>query len=100
MPLKNRNLAIAVAAFGLVGVILYAYYSLVYAPLGKIIEQDQLNVASLNQKLDAARLRAGQLSKIQAEMAGLQVDVAQLEKQLPKDRELPSLIRIFTHRAE
>jgi Tfp pilus assembly protein PilO len=57
-------------------------------------------VTDLNQKLTAARARAGQLSKIQAEMAGLQVEVAQLEKQLPKNRELPSLIRVFTHRAE
>jgi type IV pilus assembly protein PilO len=100
MPLKNRNLAIAAAALGLICVIFYAYYSLVYAPLGKTIEQDHRTVADLTQKLDLARARAGQLSKIQAEMAGLQVDVAQLEKQLPKDRELPSLIRVFTHRAE
>lgn len=100
MPLKNRNLAIAVAALGLVCLIFYIYYTLVYAPVGKTIQEDQRTVADLNQKLESARARAGQLSKIQAEMAGLQVEVAQLEKQLPKDRELPSLIRVFTHRAE
>jgi type IV pilus assembly protein PilO len=100
MPVKNRNLAILMAALGLVALIFYAYYSLVFSPLGKAIDQDRGIVADLNKKLDLARARAGQLSKIQAEMAGLQVDVAQLEKQLPKDRELPSLIRVLTHRAE
>ena len=100
MRTKNRNLAIAAAALGLACLIFYTYYTLVYAPVGKTIEQDRRTVMDLTQKLDQARARAGQLSKIQAEMAGLQVDVAQLEKQLPKDRELPSLIRVFTHRAE
>jgi type IV pilus assembly protein PilO len=50
--------------------------------------------------LAVAKDRAQQLSKMQQEMAGLQVDVAQLEKQLPKDRELPALIRTLIHRAE
>src|SRR5258708_10573857 len=33
-------------------------------------------------------------------MAALEIDVAELEKLLPKTRELPSLLRVFTHRAE
>ncbi len=33
-------------------------------------------------------------------MAALQIEVAELEKLLPKTRELPSLLRVFTHRAE
>src|SRR5258708_8396587 len=37
---------------------------------------------------------------MQQEMDRVQVDVAKLEKQLPKDRELPALIRVLTHRAE
>jgi len=100
MPLKNRNVIIALAALVLVGVIFYAYWSLVYTPARMAIATEQKAVDDLNGKLALAKTRAGQLSKIQAEMASLQVDVALLEKQLPKNRELPSLLRILTHRAE
>ena len=100
MPLKNRNLIIAGLSAVLVGVVFYFYWSLVYAPVGKAIATERQNVQELNQKLAAAKSRASQLSKVQAEMAALQIDVAELEKLLPKTRELPSLIRVFTHRAE
>src|SRR4051794_23556538 len=100
MPLKNRNVAIYAAAVILMCVISYGYFSLVYSPMNLTIVADRKAVDELNSKLSAARARASQLSRIQAEMAGLQVEVAQLEKQLPKNRELPSLLRVVTHRAE
>lgn len=100
MPLKNRNIAILGAAVALVCVIFYTYGTLVYTPTKKSIAAERKTVEGLNQKLSVARERAGQLNRIQAEMASLQVDVAELEKLLPKNRELPSLIRVFTHRAE
>jgi Tfp pilus assembly protein PilO len=100
MPLKNHNLVIAGVSLALIIVVFYSYWSLVYTPINKAIETERKNVQELNQKLNAAKLRAGQLSKVQAEMAALQIDVAELEKLLPKGRELPSLLRLFTHRAE
>lgn len=100
MPLKNRNLTILVACLILVAVIVGAYYKFMYDPLRASVAQDKKVTEELNQKLSVARARAGQLNRIQTEMAGLQVDVAQLEKQLPKNRELPSLLRVVTHRAE
>lgn len=100
MPLKNHNLIIGGLSVVLVGVVLYMYWSLVYTHLSKAISTERTTIAELNQKLTVAKARAGQLSKVQAEMAALQIDVAELEKLLPKTRELPSLIRVFTHRAE
>lgn len=101
MPLKNRNLIIAgVSIVLLVGVVLYSYATFLYKPIRKDIQTTLASVKDLQQKLEQAKARAQQLSKIQEEMASLQVDVAALEKQLPKNRELPSLIRIVTHRAE
>jgi Tfp pilus assembly protein PilO len=100
MPLKNHNLIIAGLSVLLIGVVFYSYWNMVYTPISKAISTDRKNVQELNQKLSVAKARAGQLSKVQAEMAALQVDVAELEKLLPKSRELPSLIRVFTHRAE
>jgi len=100
MPIKNHNLVIAGVSIALVGVVLYVYWSLVYTPVSKAIETDRKTAQELNQKLASAKSKAGQLSKVQAEMASLQIDVAELEKLLPKTRELPSLLRVFTHRAE
>ncbi len=101
MPLKNRNVLIAVGGSLFVSlVILFCYSSYLYGPIHKEIVKDQTLISELRTKLAVAKERAQQLSKMQQEMASLQVDVAQLEKQLPKDRELPALIRVLTHRAE
>jgi len=82
------------------GIICYGYWSVVYNPMGKEIDAKQHELDDLNQKLAAAKARANQLAKIQEEMSTLEMEVVELEKQLPKDRELPSLLRILTHRAE
>ena len=100
MPLKNRSAVIIVACVIVLGVIFYGYYTLAYAPLKHSMDQDRKQVAELEQKLLQAEQVAGQLNAVQAEMATLQLDVAELEKQLPKDRDLPALLRVFTHRME
>lgn len=84
----------------LVCVIFYVYWNQVYAPLRQSIQAERRAAEELNQKLSVAKSRAGQLSRIQTEMASLQIDVAELEKLLPKTRELPSLLRVLAHRAE
>lgn len=100
MPLKNRNAAILGAAVAIICIIFYGYWSLMYSPTKKAIAEQKKVAEELNTKLAGARARAGQLNRIQAEMASLQTDVAELEKLLPRGRELPQLIRVFTHRAE
>jgi type IV pilus assembly protein PilO len=101
MPLKNRKTIIAVVGSLLTTLgILYVYSAYFYEPLHKDIVKEQAAIQDYKNKLSVAQARAQQLSKMQQEMASLQVDVAQLEKQLPKDRELPALIRVLTHRAE
>lgn len=100
MPVKNRNAAIIAGCVVLMGIIVYVYWSFFYRPIQQQIVTARQTVKQLEQELAAAEARASQLSAIQAEMASLQIEVAALEKQLPKGRELPSLIRLFTHRAE
>ncbi len=100
MPLKNRNAALAAACVVLFALISYGYWNFAYKPLNQQISTDRQTLSRLTQELAAAQARANQLSAIQAEMASLQVEVAELEKQLPKGRELPSLLRLLTHRAE
>src|SRR5690349_8762258 len=101
MPIKDRNTVMAIlGSLIIIAGVMFAYNSYFYGPIAKEIKQKQVEVADLKQKLQVAMERAQQLGKMQQEMASLQVDVAQLEKQLPKDRELPALIRVLTHRAE
>ena len=101
MPLKNRNTLIAIGgSLFVMCAIAFIYKSYFYNPVHAEIVQKKKDVADLDARLKVAKERAQQLSRMQQEMASLQVDVAQLEKQLPKDRELPALIRVLTHRAE
>lgn len=100
MPIKNHNAIIGGLCAILFGVVCYSYWSLVFSPISKQIATQRATVQDLNGKLEIAKARASQLSKIQAEMASLQIEVSELEKLLPRGRELPSLIRVFTHRAE
>jgi type IV pilus assembly protein PilO len=100
MPIKNHNIVIAGIAGLLVCIVFYLYWSFIYSPVHQSIMAERKTSQELSQKLVVAKARAGQLSKVQAEMASLQIDVAELEKLLPKTRELPSLLRVLTHRAE
>ena len=100
MPLKNRNLAIIAASLVVLGIIFYGYYTLAYTPIKRSIREDNDKIAKLQQELAIAQATANRLGAMQAEMTALQLDVAELEKQLPKDRELPALLRVFAHRLE
>lgn len=100
MPIKNHSAILTGIAGVLVCIIFYTYWSVVYSPINRAIQEERKSNQELNQKLVVAKARAGQLSKVQAEMASLQIEVAELEKLLPKTRELPSLLRVLTHRAE
>ncbi len=98
MSAKNRNLLIVTII--VVILICVGYSRMVYAPLHKDIVSDRATVQNLQRKLSGVQERAKQLTRIQTEMSSLQIEVAELEKQLPKSRELPALIRLFTRRAE
>lgn len=100
MPLKNRNLVTLIVGLVLIGIAGYGFWNYAFVPVQNDEHTDAQQLRDLKAKLDTAHARAGQLNQIQLEMASLQVDVAQLEKQLPKDRELPSMLRVLTHRAE
>jgi type IV pilus assembly protein PilO len=101
MSLKDRNNLIAlVGALATAIAIFYVYSTWLFKPVRKDITETKAKVAALDQKLAVTRARAQQLGQMQQEMAGLQIELANLEKQLPKDRELPALLRVLSRRAE
>src|ERR1019366_8214767 len=99
--LKNRNNLIMLAStLAIIGVILYVYWTYFYTRVHTDIQKITVQKQDLEKRLGMARDRAQQLERIREEMDGLNLDVVQLEKQLPRGRELPGLLRVFTHRAE
>ena len=98
---KNRNAIIMlVSSLGVMFLIFWGFTVYIKAPLQQEITKKKAEKQDLEQRLADAQRRAQQLDRIRAEMDSLQVEVVELEKQLPKDRELPGLLRVFTHRAE
>ena len=101
MLLKNRNVIIAIVATLLLwAVIGYGFSSFLIGPINSEIAKSEKEKKDLEQKLSVAEARAQQLNKIQKEMADLQVEVAEFEKQLPRNRDLPPLLRTISHKAE
>ncbi len=99
--LKNRNLVISVVATLILwAAIGYGFSSILISPVNAEISKFKKEKADLEQKIAAAEARAQQLNKIQKEMADLQIEVAEFEKQLPRNRDLPPLLRTLTRKAE
>jgi|GEM_PF-1133878 type IV pilus assembly protein PilO len=98
---KDRNtlLAITVAALFLGGVI-FGYTTIIFMPLHKDIVKSRTEVQNLSGRLNMVRQKVAKLPKLQQEMAELQIEVFEMEQQLPKSAELPGLLRTLTHRAE
>jgi len=51
-------------------------------------------------RLEEMKATALELPKLQAEMAVLELEVADLEKRLPKEKEIPELLRTITKTAQ
>lgn len=82
-----------------VGFVLYFYYSYLMKPLFATIDQRQQQYTELVGKIETAQRQAMRLPALQAEFAQLQTDLISLEKQLPKEKDLPNIIRTLTREA-
>lgn len=87
-------MAIALVAFGV-----YGYYTYLMKPLFATIATREKQYSDLIAKIETAERQARRLPALQAEFAQLQGDLSNLEKQLPKDKDLPNIIRTLTREA-
>ncbi len=76
------------------------FYNFLLAPLNLKTRDLQAKVNQQEAKLAQLKIRAQELPKLKAEMDLLKTEVAELEKLLPKDREMPALLRTITRKAQ
>ena len=79
--------------------IFYVYFTMFLRPTLDKIKQHQAELADLQNKIDSAERQARRLPVLQSEMASLQTELAALEKQLPRDKDVPNIIRTVTREA-
>jgi type IV pilus assembly protein PilO len=98
MPLnKDQQKIVVLLVMVVIGV--YAYYTQLLKPTLLRIKDDQVKYEDLKAKIETAERQARRLPAMREELERLQVDLSNLEKQLPKDKDVPNIIRILTREA-
>lgn len=78
---------------------LYGYWNYLLKPTMDKIEKNQATYKELTEKIERAERQARRLPALQSELAKLETDLASMEKQLPKDKDLPNILRTLTREA-
>lgn len=96
--MSQQQQMMVVAAFMVVGG-LYVYWNYLLKPTLDKIKTEQATYQDLVDKIDRAEKQARRLPVLQSELAKLQVELSAMEKQLPKDKDLPNILRTLTREA-
>ena len=97
MTPKIRNNIIIIAA--LIIAFSFIYFNYLIAPMNAKYKENIKKLNDIETKLADTKRKALELPKLQADMKKLELEVTDLEKMLPKNKELPELIRIITKTA-
>jgi Tfp pilus assembly protein PilO len=82
--------AISIGAFG------YIYFAKLLKPVQVEILTKETELASVNNRIDGLRATANQRDQLLKRVEELKVQVAAVEKRLPRDRNLQDIIRIVS----
>ncbi|MFH1957964.1 MAG: type 4a pilus biogenesis protein PilO [bacterium] len=85
---------IFLAVLGLVGI--FMFYSKVWKPQGNKIKEFQKNIEDTRDKINKVKKDIARMKQIEAEFAKLKLKEAEVEKKLPREEELPQIIRDIT----
>jgi type IV pilus assembly protein PilO len=77
-------------------VVVFLYYKFLIVPLDNKYADSIDNLKQAQGRLTDMKRRALELPKLQSEMKQLESEVSDLEKRLPKDKEIPGLLRTIT----
>ena len=83
----------------ILGGMLFVYVRLLMTPLNQKYSETRTRLEQTESKLAEMRQRALALPRLQADMKYLEAEVADLEKLLPKEKEVPGLLRTVTKAA-
>jgi len=82
---------------GILGVLVFfIFYKYVYGPLGLKLKKVNNELVTKQAKLTVARERANRLGQLKTDYELLKVKVAEAEKKLPREKEIPRLLRDIT----
>ncbi|MEW6556515.1 MAG: type 4a pilus biogenesis protein PilO [Elusimicrobiota bacterium] len=89
---------------GAIGVVilvgLWAYWKYLYKPITGEITRLEQDLEQKQAKLDETRRAAQELEVLEAEFKIIEIEAREMEKKLPKSKELPNLIRNLTRSLE
>lgn len=77
----------------------YAYINYMMKPTNERIQKAEAKLTDLRTRIERAERQSRRLPALEAEYEQLQRDLADLEKQLPKDQNVPNIIRTLTDEA-
>lgn len=84
----------------IMGGLVYAHFNYLIKPLESKHAEALQKLQKTETRLNEMKKRSLELPKLQAEMKLLELEVTSLERLLPKDREIPTLLRTFTKTAQ
>lgn len=74
----------------------YVYWNYLLSPTMTAIQEKQTRYRDLYAKIEEAEKQARRLPALKSELDQLQVELVTLEKQLPTDKDIPSILRMLT----
>lgn len=78
---------------------LYYYFNYMISPVMKKIDIQKIQYTELQAQIQEAEREARRLPILQAQSEKLIAELSQLEKQLPKDKDIPNVLRTLTKEA-
>jgi type IV pilus assembly protein PilO len=96
----NKQIQQLVVMVILLGLCIFLFVNFLVQPKNTEIEQAKQKRLETRARLVEMQQRALELPKLEAEMQVLKFEVEGLEKQLPRDAEIPELIRMITRTAQ
>jgi len=79
--------------------LIYVMQSYLVGPLSKSIKEKSDELSRVNAEIQTLKIQSLELPRIRKQLEYLQSEVADLEKFLPREKELPSLLKAITRTA-